>query len=108
MESRAQLNTAMMSFFGFDWLNQEAVTLTCKTCGRIEWFTDRWDSKPQPSPRVDVEEPVVEEVEPPKTTAQLPQEDPEFQKWQEDHPEVKKRLMIDQIALYRDFQQGRS
>ncbi len=38
VEGRAQLNTAGMSFFNIDWMNRSAATLTCTTCGRIEWF----------------------------------------------------------------------
>ncbi len=38
VEGRAQLNTAGMSFMNLDWANRSAATLTCTTCGRIEWF----------------------------------------------------------------------
>ena len=34
----ALLNTRGMTFFGFDWLNESAVTLICKRCGYIHWF----------------------------------------------------------------------
>ena len=34
------MNTRGATFFKFDWLNKAAVTLTCTTCGRIEWFND--------------------------------------------------------------------
>lgn len=33
------LNTPGLTFFGLDWANRTAITLTCTTCGRIEWFT---------------------------------------------------------------------
>jgi len=36
------------------------------------------------------------------------QEDPDFVQWREHNPEVRKRHLVDQIALYRDFQNGRS
>ncbi|HET9426361.1 MAG TPA: hypothetical protein VFO55_13410 [Gemmatimonadaceae bacterium] len=38
VEGRAQLNTAGMTFLNLDWANREAATLTCTSCGRIEWF----------------------------------------------------------------------
>jgi uncharacterized protein len=38
VEGQAQLNTAGMSFMNLDWANRSAATLTCTTCGRIEWF----------------------------------------------------------------------
>jgi hypothetical protein len=38
VEGRAQLNTAGMSFLNLDWANRSAATLTCTSCGRIEWF----------------------------------------------------------------------
>ena len=38
VEGRAQLNTAGMTFFNLDWANRSAATLTCTSCGRIEWF----------------------------------------------------------------------
>ncbi|MEO5712924.1 MAG: hypothetical protein ABIT37_05490 [Luteolibacter sp.] len=34
-----QLNTAGMTFFNLDWLNQSAMNYICSDCGRIEWFT---------------------------------------------------------------------
>ena len=37
-EGSAQLNTAGMTFIGFDWANKSAHTLLCSKCGRIEWF----------------------------------------------------------------------
>jgi len=41
IEGRAQLNTAGLTFFNLDWANCTAATLTCTSCGRIEWyFTD--------------------------------------------------------------------
>ena len=38
VEGRAQLNTAGLTFFNLDWANRTAATLTCASCGRIEWF----------------------------------------------------------------------
>ena len=38
VEGRALLNTAGMSFLNLDWANRSAATLTCTSCGRIEWF----------------------------------------------------------------------
>ena len=38
VEGRALLNTAGMSFFNLDWANRSAATLTCTSCGHIEWF----------------------------------------------------------------------
>ena len=32
------LNTRTATFFGCDWLNRGATTLTCKRCAHIEWF----------------------------------------------------------------------
>lgn len=34
----AQLNTAVASFFNFDWANATAVCLVCDACGYIHWF----------------------------------------------------------------------
>ncbi len=38
VEGRAQLNTAGFTFFNLDWANRTAATLTCTSCGRIEWY----------------------------------------------------------------------
>jgi hypothetical protein len=35
---KAQLNTAMASFFGFDWTNPTADCLVCGRCGYVHWF----------------------------------------------------------------------
>jgi predicted nucleic-acid-binding Zn-ribbon protein len=35
---RAQLNTALATFFGVDALNQSADVYVCRRCGRLEWF----------------------------------------------------------------------
>jgi len=35
---RAQLNTAVLSFFNLDWADRSATTLTCASCGFISWF----------------------------------------------------------------------
>ncbi|MBK1791894.1 hypothetical protein [Persicirhabdus sediminis] len=42
-KSSAQLNTAMASFMGVDWLNRSADTYQCLACGRIEWFLNEGD-----------------------------------------------------------------
>ncbi len=34
----ALLNTPGMTFFGLDWANRTATILSCRRCGRIEWF----------------------------------------------------------------------
>lgn len=33
------LNTRGATFLNLDWLNRGATTLTCRKCGRIEWFS---------------------------------------------------------------------
>jgi len=37
-KSKAQLNTAAMTFFRLDWANKSATTLACTQCSRIQWF----------------------------------------------------------------------
>ncbi len=37
-KSKAQLNTAGLSFLDLDWANRSATVLICDTCGKIEWF----------------------------------------------------------------------
>jgi hypothetical protein len=37
-ERQAQLNTAVASFFDFDWANPSARCLVCERCGYIHWF----------------------------------------------------------------------
>jgi hypothetical protein len=34
----AQLNTAVATFFGFDWANATAICYVCDQCGYIHWF----------------------------------------------------------------------
>lgn len=34
----AQLNTAVASFFNFDWANQTGLCYVCAKCGYIHWF----------------------------------------------------------------------
>lgn len=34
----AQLNTAVASFFSFDWANPTAKCFVCDGCGHIHWF----------------------------------------------------------------------
>ena len=36
----AQLNTAVASFFDFDWANATASCYVCDRCGHIHWFLD--------------------------------------------------------------------
>jgi len=35
---KAQLNTAVATFFNFDWANPSASCLVCDHCGYIHWF----------------------------------------------------------------------
>jgi len=35
---RAQLNTALATFFNFDWANREATCVVCTNCRYIHWF----------------------------------------------------------------------
>lgn len=35
---RAQLNTALLSFFDLDWANATADTYICDRCGYVHWF----------------------------------------------------------------------
>lgn len=35
---RAQLNTALATFFNFDWANKSAECLVCTKCGYVHWF----------------------------------------------------------------------
>lgn len=37
-ERSAQLNTAVATFFNFDWANPTATCLVCENCGYIHWF----------------------------------------------------------------------
>jgi predicted nucleic-acid-binding Zn-ribbon protein len=34
----AQLNTAVASFFDFDWANASGTCVICDNCGYIHWF----------------------------------------------------------------------
>lgn len=34
----AQLNTAIATFFSFDWANRTAQCAVCANCGYIHWF----------------------------------------------------------------------
>ncbi len=34
----ALLNTPGMTFMGLDWANRTATVLSCRKCGKIEWF----------------------------------------------------------------------
>ena len=38
---KAQLNTAVASFFGVDWANPAADCYVCCKCGYIHWFLPR-------------------------------------------------------------------
>lgn len=50
----SQLNTAVMTFFGFDWLNASADVYVCDNCGYLHWFLgsskDNTNSEKNPSP----------------------------------------------------------
>ncbi|MCF6094355.1 hypothetical protein L1765_10305 [Microaerobacter geothermalis] len=35
---KAQLNTALLTFFNLDFANRSADTLMCERCGNIQWF----------------------------------------------------------------------
>jgi uncharacterized protein with PIN domain len=35
---QAQLNTAVATFFKFDWANASADCVVCSNCGYIHWF----------------------------------------------------------------------
>ncbi len=37
-ERQAQLNTAVATFFNFDWANASATCIVCERCGYIHWF----------------------------------------------------------------------
>jgi len=37
-ERQGQLNTAVASFFSFDWVDPTARCLICANCGYIHWF----------------------------------------------------------------------
>lgn len=37
-QREAQLNTAVATFFNFDWANATAYCLVCGRCGYIHWF----------------------------------------------------------------------
>ena len=37
----AQLNTAVATFFNFDWANPTAVCYVCDRCGYIHWFLSK-------------------------------------------------------------------
>ena len=36
-----QLNTALMTFFKLDWLDESATVLICTNCSQIQWFGKR-------------------------------------------------------------------
>ncbi len=37
-QRKAQLNTAVATFFNFDWANRSARCIICERCGYIYWF----------------------------------------------------------------------
>jgi hypothetical protein len=37
-EREGQLNTAVASFFNFDWVDATARCLVCANCGYVHWF----------------------------------------------------------------------
>lgn len=39
-ESSALLDGRAGSFIGLEWAGDSAVTLTCATCGHVDWFAD--------------------------------------------------------------------
>jgi len=41
VESKAQLNTAALSFLDLDFLNKTATLLICTDCSHIQWFGDK-------------------------------------------------------------------
>lgn len=44
---RAQLNSAVASFFSLDWLDAQAECLMCERCGYIHWFLPMtWSEAP--------------------------------------------------------------
>ncbi|HZN62585.1 MAG TPA: hypothetical protein VFC90_09290 [Planctomycetota bacterium] len=40
-QRKGQLNTAVSTFFNFDWVNPEATCIICDHCGYIHWFLPR-------------------------------------------------------------------
>jgi len=36
----AQLNTAVATFFNFDWANKSATCFVCSNCTHISWFLE--------------------------------------------------------------------
>ena len=40
-KQEAQLNTAVATFFNFDWANKTASCYVCDGCGYIHWFLPR-------------------------------------------------------------------
>jgi hypothetical protein len=40
-QREAQLNTAVATFFNFDWANASATCLVCQTCAYVHWFLPR-------------------------------------------------------------------
>jgi len=45
-ERKAQLNTAVATFFSFDWANPSARCVVCARCGFIHWFLPPRESRP--------------------------------------------------------------
>lgn len=39
-KGRAQLHTSGMTLMDLEWLQDEATTLACASCSRLEWFLD--------------------------------------------------------------------
>lgn len=37
-KKEAQLNTAVLTFFNFDWVDPTATCYVCDKCGYIHWF----------------------------------------------------------------------
>ena len=39
-QREAQMNTAVATFFNFDWANRTATCYVCERCGYVHWFLD--------------------------------------------------------------------
>ena len=55
-QRKAQLNTAVLTFFDLDWLNKSATVFACTQCGFLHWFlpsarTEEYGSDPPDAPQ---------------------------------------------------------
>jgi hypothetical protein len=41
LRKEGQLNTALATFFKFDWVDPSAMCFICDKCGHIHWFMQR-------------------------------------------------------------------